>query len=1474
MNLGTIIFYKNKFGILTQINDTNYSIIYEENLEEVTINKEELDQDKDVLEIPTYFIDELYQKNTFLVFKKETKERMQRYYTAGRVENFYVNNGKLYSTVTGTRPYEVEINFSGLYSCSCPVKLYCKHIGATMLKLKSVFSRLQEAYSHKLESNIDYTEDLGLVYDTNVSTNLFSKYFEFEKSDYIYSIPAIKLKENLLKIKNFNIDEKTLFVEELYSLFRRDKESDILSFYTHIIYMSKDLSDFAELIDSKKRQYTFYQYCEEIKKHAQKISRYPSTNPDKEFCIFKKFLENNYTGMIKDYFNYFGRYTTEQKFLILALEHIDNKQFNEDLLQFGISLNAHRSNLNLLVDKINPEHYEEVLRKYGAFVYNGITFNLDRSIIFEIIRKNLSETAIHMLEVNFDYLSTDYLTLFKLIFEMSRNAYYFETMALEELTKKLPHSAIVQHCLCDRYVQREKPFLKALSSEERIKKYEFTPEDITTYCDIDIETNDSEDVAQIIVYLKIEKSVIAIVKKQGEDIELDCTVSLLNYHVANFLYDYVMTTERDYILQKEKEVQEVIDKRLEKERLDFLNESITKFSKKAFSNLGLTGEAKANLELYLTLKSGITKVEVKIGKEGAKQYYKVKSLTKLVEAFLHNEVIAYGKSLTFTHNTSNLNPPYDRLVEYFTEIMNTRQYSSAEIDINTYNIKTILQILKDTNIYINDELTNVKLDKISPKYSIDKDYKIDIDIDDKLDLYKFGEQVYAHDKAKGELNLVDVDKKDRSLFEFFVQNRGTSIESVKEQFRDVIYSLNQDKIMVDEVLNEDFKINDIEINAYFDYQSGKISVKTKYVKDDTPINLKDIVSGCDISKINTYNNYLETLGFIDDEIEDDYYILNFFELDFSYLKSLANVYLSDSITNKYVYEMKAPIVRIEKEKSMVEAFLGESEYSEDELKKILKAIKLKKKYILLNDNQIVKLDEEASSEFYHTLEDFNINLNKPFEHVNLPIYQALKAYAHEKNCEVDDYLDDMVNDIKNYKESKIELPSVNAELRSYQQEGVKWLTILKNYNIGGILADDMGLGKTLQVITLITGDTKEEPSLIVCPKSLVFNWKNEFEKFSPNTKVIEIYGTTSERQEIEEHINKNEKTVFIVSYDSLGRDVELLSKFDYNFLVLDEAQNIKNVNAKRSENVKSLRALHRFALTGTPIENNVIDLWSIFDFLMPNYFESTSEFRSRYLHDESFTQVIAKKVAPFILRRTKKDVLKDLPSKYERVITCDMNEEQKKYYDALRMDANEKMQNGGKVFDILPYLTRLRQICIDPGLFIENTKSTGSKLVELFDIINDYKSDHKMLIFSQFVQALNKVEEYLKKNRIPYYIITGQTDSKERLIMCNKFNNDKTPVFLISLKAGGTGLNLIGADTVIHIDPWWNSSAEDQATDRAHRIGQTRNVEVIKLIMADSIEQKVVELQNSKKDIIDKLIASDDNRLTSVTLSDLAFILK
>ena len=1478
MEFGTILFYKDDFYIIKSIEDDTISLLGE--FYSLTINKEELTSDL-YLEIPQFYIDNLLKENAFISFTKPTFERGKDYYNNGNVEYFYIDNGKLYASVSGREDYNVELNFKSLSSCDCPVGYFCKHIVASCLELKRIFTllikKINNVYSdYKSNLNNDASQ---VSLDGKTKSNNYDKFFKIPSNYFDNKYPVKIAREYNDLLAKLSKEEKLEFLDKLEPKARYNYDFDV-KYYLSAFFLDHSLHEFKELISCETKYHNIRKKLDSYKPSLQKGIYEPKYEEEKETHLFYLYINNSFEELLKYYLNYYIGKSKCKSYLDEALKGIDKDKLNQIFASLNYRTQASDKDFKSFIPYLNEENYKSLINSYPTLILEDTSLNVDfdSNYLFSIKHYFFGESLYKFILKFTSKLLESPREFSSLIFKCYKNINNSKKeKELIEIAKQLPNS---KYFLCllsigyfyDLHRSFEVSYFNTLNFEKILKSVD--PIALFSYFDFKYEVCEDKTYDEPVIYalLIYENITLFELRIINDNVYSTFKQQLDNMSLDTYLYAYLLNKYSSEINAECDEIYKNIENRHYEENLANLNRSLDIFSRDAFLSIGASGNVKTTLEVEILLNNNNRLgFSLKISKADFEKFYKVKSLNKFVKNFYNEDTIAYGKSLTFKHDVNYLVDPYKELVLYLMQIYHFSDYNEG-INLNPTNFAHIFEILKNSYVLLNGKKTLINCNPLKIEYFVEDNYILKTSIEKENKIINLNSAYYVYLVKDNELRCLDVSPSEKPLFDFFISYQGSSIEPVKDKFRDVIYSMYSEKININDTKKDDFKINHIDINAYFDYQNGIISVLTKFSKDSKEINFDDIV-GHDISKVNTYYNYLDVLGFKDEKIEDDESVLNFFELDFSYLRSIASVYLSENITNKFVKAIGKTVVNIEKKNNIFEAFLVSSEYSEEELSKILKAIKKKKKFILLNNNQIVKLDEEAN-EFYNTLEDLNIDINKPLKPISLPTYQALKAYAHEKNCNIDLYLKNMVDDIKNYKDFDIEVPHVNATLRNYQIDGFKWLAILKKYHIGGILADDMGLGKTLQIITLLSLQTLEKPSLIVCPKSLVFNWKNEFEKFAPNLSVSEIYGSSEERKNIEENISNNKHHIYIISYDSLGRDIDTLSKYDYGFVILDEAQTIKNVYAKKSENVKLLKAEYRYALTGTPIENTVIDLWSLFDFLMPQYFEELSIFKSRYMHDESYTQVIAKMVAPFILRRTKKDVLKDLPSKYERIITCEMNTEQRKYYDAHVLEANNLMDAGANTFEIFPYLMRLRQICIDPGLFIENVKESGAKLEELYKIIDEYKSEHKMLIFSQFVSALNKVENHLNKEHIPYYIITGQTDAKERLYMCNKFNNDKTPIFLVSLKAGGTGLNLIGADTVIHIDPWWNSSAEDQATDRAHRIGQTRNVEIIKLITANSIEQRVIELQNYKKDIIDKLIASDDNRLTKVTLEDLAFILK
>ncbi|MCY9027169.1 DEAD/DEAH box helicase, partial [Priestia megaterium] len=466
----------------------------------------------------------------------------------------------------------------------------------------------------------------------------------------------------------------------------------------------------------------------------------------------------------------------------------------------------------------------------------------------------------------------------------------------------------------------------------------------------------------------------------------------------------------------------------------------------------------------------------------------------------------------------------------------------------------------------------------------------------------------------------------------------------------------------------------------------------------------------------------------------------------------------------------------------------------------------------------------------------------------------------------------LLTQLKSPEEMDWEVPeSLQASLRDYQYNGFKWFKSLAHYSLGGVLADDMGLGKTLQSIAYILSEKEldEDSSafLIVVPASLIYNWRNELEKFAPNLTVQTITGTPSEREEK----LKRTADVWITSYPTLRQDIDLYQHLHFHALILDEAQSIKNHTTKTAVAVRTISAKKRFALSGTPIENSLDELWSIFQTILPGLFPGLRQFKN--MSSEQVSRI----VRPFLLRRVKKDVLKELPDKIETTHLSELTKEQKELYVGYLEQLKSSL--AGEDFNknrmkILAGLTRLRQICCHPSLFVENYEGDSSKLEQLLEITrNAIANGKRLLIFSQFTSMLHIIREELQKENLSYFYLDGQTPSKERVEMADRFNNGKQDIFLISLKAGGTGLNLTGADTVILYDLWWNPAIEEQAAGRAHRIGQKNVVQVIKLISQGTIEEKIYGLQQKKKELIEQVIQPGETMLSSLTEEELRELL-
>ncbi len=572
-------------------------------------------------------------------------------------------------------------------------------------------------------------------------------------------------------------------------------------------------------------------------------------------------------------------------------------------------------------------------------------------------------------------------------------------------------------------------------------------------------------------------------------------------------------------------------------------------------------------------------------------------------------------------------------------------------------------------------------------------------------------------------------------------------------------------------------------------------------------------------------------------------------------------------------------------------FIGDN-IDEHELQEIYNAYARDKRYYRTRSGELIDLKEQSRFEsLSDALRAMNVTLEEAMTgRAKLPVFRILYLREMLKNHDSlvdtrDERLQELIDGSEEILVRQYPVPpTLKNVMRDYQKDGFRWISSLFDMGFGGILADDMGLGKTLEMLSVLLARKiagKLGTVLIISPASVVLNWLDEIQKFTPQLTAAALTGNQiSRRAHMRQAKEGRGRDVYIASYSVLRNDLFSFKDVHFDVVVLDEAQNIKNAGSQIAGIVKILKAEHRFALTGTPIENRLSELWSIFDFLMPGFLYTHSKFFKDFEtpitieKDERTTQRLRKMVGPFVLRRNKKDVLTELPEKIENVFPVELNARQKKIYDAYVARyveyINDHESFKHEELNILSMLTVMRQICCDPEMLWDNYQDGSAKREACIELIQEaIEGGHRILVFSQFVKMLKLLSRSLSEQEIPHYVLTGSTAKEDRRAMIHAFNNGNVPVFLISLKAGGTGVNLTGADMVIHYDPWWNLAAQNQATDRAYRMGQTRDVMVYKMVVRNSIEEKILEMQKAKKNLADSIISETNEMALSFTKADL-----
>lgn len=926
----------------------------------------------------------------------------------------------------------------------------------------------------------------------------------------------------------------------------------------------------------------------------------------------------------------------------------------------------------------------------------------------------------------------------------------------------------------------------------------------------------------------------------------------------------------------------------------------TNILKEFVSNQEITGIKQAlNLDLEISFEKENPSYKLMIGLDKMYLLSDEYKFSNFIKAFELEQEYEFGVNLTYNPNKHFFNNQDIEILEYLKGYKKTNSYYNRDnfFELSDRELKTLFKLLEgkpfkikghgqinqicyemptEITLELKENIYTLKIEDFNNYVSLDKDSKYILYkdvlyvIDNKYS--KFIQKMYNND-----LNKLEFKKEDIKIFKegllprikenIKIDKKITDIIISKEPIASLYFDLTKDKVLCEIKLDYNGKIV-----KYFDENSPVL--RDKEYENNIINELFKLDFNMDKNKI-----YL-------DDLEK---IVNFLKEGLSLLSKKYKIFTTKKFDNTNIIKKTTfnSNFSIGKDGIMRYEFNTDN-INLEELTKVLTSLKNNQKYYRLKNGDIVDLtNNESLNEINSIISDLEIS-NLKEGSIEIPKYRAFYIDSLKQNkytsINTDNSFDTFISNFKKYKKVDIKFDKCDEEiLRGYQKEGVKWLYTLYKCDLGGILADEMGLGKSLQTICFIKQILKEKKDakiMIVCPTSLVYNWKKEFDKFAPNLKYITVADSKQKRKEIIN--NFNDYNIFITSYGLIRNDNDEYEDKEFELCVIDEAQAIKNHQASLTKEIKKIKARTKIALTGTPLENSVLELWSIFDFIMPGYLNSILKFKQKYGIKEVDENSLEKltnlnyQIKPFILRRKKKDVTKDLPDKIENNIYLELPDMQKALYLKVLKEKKEEFEKlvategfGKARFKILQLLMKLRQICVDPNIIYSNYTGESVKTEKLIEVVKNYVNDgHKILIFSTFKTVIDRLKETFDKENISSYIISGEVNGKTRTELVDKFNNDDTNCFLITIKAGGTGLNLTSADVVIHLDIWWNPQVENQATDRAHRIGQKNKVTVIKFITKGTIEERILELQNKKQILSDNLIEGNETEAISSLSED------
>lgn len=940
---------------------------------------------------------------------------------------------------------------------------------------------------------------------------------------------------------------------------------------------------------------------------------------------------------------------------------------------------------------------------------------------------------------------------------------------------------------------------------------------------------------------------------------------------------------------------------------------------------------KVELEPYFKSGYNFYSVEFKIGVE---QKYVLKNISAFLRSLERNEKVKYGKKLDFYHNIEAFTEHAWNLItflkqqeldkrrqtQYHTYYVYTGNYERTmeldEVGIDRFFAAVGTEPFSAELGYADEKMYHMTGEERKPKLTIRVGAAgIFLQLEE-LSVIRGNKYYYFYDENCIYRSPWELKEKTGEFFDYLERQAGGECYVAAGELpmfcRDLLPLLKESFTVCSDGFDESLYVpKKPEFELYLDKQDNQvIGAKLVAVYGEKKYNVLEKPGAGEVRELaeemrirTLVEPYFNMYGMGDTVFvlsHDEDMLYQLLTSGLQRLSEYMTIYTSEEFRGLKVVSSPVVSVGVALKSDLLELEIHSEEMPPEELAYLLTKYDRKKKYIRLKNGDFLDIRDDGIGLLAEVSEDLHLtesNLKKG--HVNVPKYRAMYLDAALKSnqklsVEKNKEFKGMVRNMKTIEDSDYEVPeSLRSVMRSYQKSGFLWLATLRENGFGGILADDMGLGKTLQVISLLlaeeerytSGEREHHRSLIVCPASLVYNWQKEMERFAPELHTVIITGLASERKEL--IAKSKEGEILITSYDLLKRDAESYQDMIFAIQVIDEAQYIKNPGTQAAKAVKKITAAFKLALTGTPIENRLSELWSIFDYLMPGFLYTYQRFREEIEipiivnRDENKMERLQRMIRPFVLRRLKSQVLQDLPEKLEENVYARLTGEQQQIYDAhvqrMRQMLDEKSEQEFRTekLQILSELTKLRQICCDPALLFEGYRGESAKTEMCMELlINAVSAGHKVLLFSQFTSMLDRLAERLSAEDIPYYMLTGAVGKEKRMQMVESFQQDDVSVFCISLKAGGTGLNLTAADIVIHYDPWWNVAVQNQATDRAHRIGQKHVVTVYRLVTEGTIEEKIMAIQERKKMLAEQVLEGEGMDAASFTREEILELLE